>query len=74
MENEFGTGSLYEWIQKKGSVTSPYRKYWSVSVTLGGIDINGAAETIQKAYKKLQEQIEDSPRLMKAFASLPTSL
>lgn len=64
--------SLYEWIQKKGAVTYPYRKYWSVSVTLGGIDINGTGDTIQKAYKDLQAQIEASPHLFKAFANLKT--
>lgn len=62
--------SLYEWIQKVGSVTCPYRKYWSVSVTLGGVDINGTGDTIQKAYKDLQMRIEASHHLFKSFVEL----
>lgn len=62
--------SLYEWIQKWGAITYPYRKYWSVSVTLGGSDINGTGDTIQKAYKDLEAQIQSSKYYMTAFANL----
>lgn len=61
---------LYTWIQKKGAVNNPYKKYWSVAVTLGGMDIYGKGDTIQRAYLALRSQIETSPHLMKAFANL----
>lgn len=61
---------LYTWIQKKGAVNNPNKKYWSVAITLGGMDIYGKADTIQKAYIDLRTQIENSTHLMKAFANL----
>jgi hypothetical protein len=70
MRKEFGEGSLYEWIVMGSAVTCPYRKYWSASVTLAGMDINGTGDTIQKAYKNLQDQIESSKTYFTAFANL----
>jgi len=62
--------NLYSWIQKKASVTYPNKKYWSASVTLGGIDINGAGTTIQKAYESLRSKIKNSKYLFSSFTNL----
>lgn len=34
----------------KASVTNPNKKYWSASVTICGMDINGQGSSIEKAY------------------------
>lgn len=44
---------IKQWVVKKATVTNPYKKYWSASVTLGGMDINGEGDTIEKAYQML---------------------
>lgn len=62
--------SLYEWIVKNAAVTYPYKKYWSASVTLGGCDINGTGNTIQRAYENLRAIIESSATHFTAFANL----
>jgi hypothetical protein len=46
-----------EWVVKTASVTNPSKRYWSASVTLGGMDINGNGYTIEKAYKELTKYI-----------------
>lgn len=48
------------WVVKKSTVTNPYGKYWSASVTLGGMDINGRGPSIEKAYQDLTFFIERS--------------
>lgn len=54
------------WVVMKASVTNPYKKYWSASVTLGN-DVNGTGNTIEKAYKNLTKKIWESPYLFSKF-------
>lgn len=51
------------WVVKKASVTKPYNKDWSASVTLDGYDYNETAATIEGAYKKLTDHIYTSEYL-----------
>jgi hypothetical protein len=44
------------WVVKTASVTNPYKKHWSASVTLG-MDVNGTGSTIEKAYNALTDRI-----------------
>lgn len=53
---------IRQWVIKTASVTKPYDREWSVSVTLVS-DINETADTIEKAYNKLTERIYLSPYL-----------
>ncbi len=45
------------WVVQKSSVTNPNKKYWSASVTLGGQDVNGIGNTIERAYSALTTRI-----------------
>lgn len=47
------------WVVKTASVTNPYKKYWSASVTLG-MDVNGTGSTIERAYNALTDRIFNS--------------
>jgi hypothetical protein len=48
MSKTFDT--IKNWVVMKASVTNPYKKYWSASVTIFGMDVNGIGSTIEKAY------------------------
>jgi hypothetical protein len=48
------------WVVKKASVTNPYKKYWSASVTIGGMDVNETGDTIEKAYNALTDRLFNS--------------
>jgi len=61
--------SIKKWVVQKASVTNPYGKYWSASVTLK-MDINGTGPTIEKAYQSLTELIYTSPYYKTLFTSL----
>lgn len=58
------------WVTLKSHLTNPYKKYWSASVTLGGMDVNGTGNTIEKAYISLTKRITESPYLSKALQKL----
>lgn len=45
------------WVIINSFVTNPYGKYWSASVTLGGMDVNGTGSTIEESYVKLTTEI-----------------
>ena len=47
------TKDIKAWVVQKASITKPYGKVWSASVTIGGMDINGVGDTIEKAYNDL---------------------
>lgn len=51
---------IKEWVVINASVTNPYKKYWSASVTLCGMDINGIGGSIEKAYNDLTCNIINS--------------
>jgi hypothetical protein len=55
------------WVVKMASVTNPYKKYWSASVTLG-LDINGTGSSIEKAYNSLTDRIFNSKPLKTELA------
>lgn len=59
-----------KWVVQKAVVTSPFMNYWSVSVTLGGMDINGTGDTIEKAYNALVVEIITSKSRLKSFNAL----
>lgn len=61
---------IRQWVVKKAAVTNPYKKYWSASVTLGGMDINGQGATIEKAYQGLTDIIENSKYYLEQFTLL----
>lgn len=42
--------AIKNWVVMKACVTSPNKKYWSASVTICGMDVNGIGSTIEKAY------------------------
>ena len=49
------------WVVQKASVTQPHGKgLWSISVTLGGMDINEVSDTIEMAYRCLATSIYTS--------------
>lgn len=48
------------WVVQTSTVTNPYKRYWSASVTLH-MDINGTGDTIEKAYLSLTKLIYTSP-------------
>lgn len=41
----------------KAAITNPYKKYWSASVTICGMDVNGQGSTIEKAYCDLASNL-----------------
>jgi hypothetical protein len=55
------TMDIKGWVVQKASVTMPRKDEWSASVTLGGMDINGIGETVEKAYNELVSFIKQSP-------------
>lgn len=58
---------IKNWIVTTASVTKPYDKEWSVSVTLNCYDYNEYGETIEKAYRKLTDRIFNSKYLKDCF-------
>lgn len=42
--------TIKNWVIMKATVTNPNKKYWSASVTILGMDVNGQGATIEKAY------------------------
>jgi len=48
MSKTFDT--IKNWVVMKSGVTNPNKKYWSASVTICGMDVNGIGSTIEKAY------------------------
>ncbi len=52
-----------QWVVQNASVTNPYKKYWSASVTLG-YDYAEQGDTIEKAYQALTDFIFKSPHVM----------
>lgn len=67
MAKEIRAQQIKDWVIQKSSVTKPYDKDWSVSVTLGGLDINETSDTIEKAYDKLVGRIWISNYLLDAI-------
>lgn len=51
MSDTFNT--IKNWVVMKASITNPHKKYWSASVTICGMDVNGQGNSIEKAYKDL---------------------
>lgn len=62
-------GHVKQWVVKHSSVTNPYGKYWSASVTLG-YDYNGEGDTIEKAYNDLTDRIMGSVHIMCGLSDL----
>lgn len=52
-----------EWVVKTASVTNPYKKYWSASVTIIN-DYAGKGDTIEKAYINLTDTIYSNPGIV----------
>lgn len=48
MSDVFDT--IKNWVVMKAAVINPYKKYWSASVTICGMDVNGQGNSIEKAY------------------------
>jgi hypothetical protein len=61
-----GFVDVKNWVVRTASVTKPYNKDWSVSVTLG-MDINEYGSTIEIAYRKLTDRIINSEYLYNQF-------
>lgn len=61
--------TVYDWVKRKASVTRPYGKYYSASVTLG-MDINETGATIEEAWNKLTNTIFNSSYRMEIFTKL----
>lgn len=55
------------WVVKKASVTKPYNKKWSVSVTLGGYEHQEYCDTIEEGYNKLTDFIFNSKYWLGSF-------
>ena len=45
--------TIKSWVVMTASVTNPHQKYWSASVTICGMDVNGQGVSIEKAYQDL---------------------
>ena len=41
----------------KAAITNPHKKYWSASVTISGMDVNGQGISIEKAYQDLTSNL-----------------
>lgn len=49
--------TIKSWVVMKASVTNPHKRYWSASVTICGMDVNGMGDTIEKAYCDLTSNL-----------------